>query len=137
MGENLRKGQCEAFKKGTDLAMIQMSSPSLIQRPDLELFRHDADLLEGSCLKRDANFRRCKMSNSGKDFDRLVESAYDLARAIRKGRKETSDVMIPIAFEEIRLSVEDLFEKIENQRALIQILIKAIDAMGKCNDASK
>lgn len=50
MGENLRKGQCEAFKKGTDLAMIQMSSPSLIQRPDLELFRHDADLLEGNCV---------------------------------------------------------------------------------------
>jgi methyl-accepting chemotaxis protein len=75
------------------------------------------------------------MSDAGKDFERWVESAYDLARAIRKGRKETSDVMIPIAFEEIRLSVEDLFEKIENQRALIQILIKAIDAMGKCNDA--
>tara|TARA_R110002073_G_scaffold80260_2_gene193369 strand:- start:821 stop:1201 length:381 start_codon:yes stop_codon:yes gene_type:complete len=47
MGENLRKGQCEAFKKGTDLAMLQMSSPQLIQRPDSEWSRHDADLLDG------------------------------------------------------------------------------------------
>ena len=47
MGENLRRGQCEAFKKGTDLAMLHLSSPQLIQRPDAEWSRHDADLLDG------------------------------------------------------------------------------------------
>jgi len=50
MGENFRKGQCEAFKKGTDLAMYQMLSPSLIQRPDIEWSRHDADLLGGKSV---------------------------------------------------------------------------------------
>ena len=47
MGENLRLGQCEAFKKGIDKAMFQMSSPPLIQRPDIEWSRYDADLLSG------------------------------------------------------------------------------------------
>lgn len=50
MGENLRKGQCEAFKKGTDRAMYQMSSPPLIQRPDRELSRYDADLLDNKAV---------------------------------------------------------------------------------------
>ena len=50
MGENLRQGQCEAFKKGTDLAMYQMRSPSLIQRPEIEWSRHDADLLAGKSV---------------------------------------------------------------------------------------
>ncbi len=50
MGENIRQGQCEAFKKGTDLAMYQMLSPSLIQRPDIEWSRHDADLLTGKSV---------------------------------------------------------------------------------------
>lgn len=50
MGENLKKGHCEAFKKGTDRQMLVMSSPQLFRRPDMELTRVDANLLDGKLV---------------------------------------------------------------------------------------
>jgi hypothetical protein len=45
-------------------------------------------------------------------IDRLNDGAEKLAKAIRQGHRATSDVSIPIAFEEIRLAVEERFEEI-------------------------
>ena len=46
-------------------------------------------------------------------IDRLNNGADKLAKAIRQGHRATSDVSIPIAFEEIRLAVEERFEEIK------------------------
>jgi predicted acyltransferase (DUF342 family) len=45
-------------------------------------------------------------------IDRLNDGAEKLAKAIRQGHRATSDVSIPVAFEEIRLAVEERFEEI-------------------------
>lgn len=50
MGENLRKGQCDAFKKGVDQSRTEIAVPHFFERPDKEWFRHDADLLDGKIV---------------------------------------------------------------------------------------
>ena len=46
-------------------------------------------------------------------IDRLHDGADKLAKAIRQGHRATCDVSIPVAFEEIRLAVEERFEEIK------------------------
>ena len=53
------------------------------------------------------------MEETTKTIDRLNDGADKLAKAIRQGHRATSDVSIPIAFEEIRLAVEERFEEIK------------------------
>ena len=65
------------------------------------------------------------------EMQRLRDGANKLADAIRQGHRATSNVSIPITFEEIRLAVEDRFEEIEKLRTIKRILLEAIDEIGK------
>ncbi len=62
--------------------------------------------------------------------DRLNDGADKLAKAIRQGHRATSDVYIPVAFEEIRLAVEERFEQIERlEKKWVQAMALAMASM--------
>ena len=61
--------------------------------------------------------------------DRLNDGADKLAKAIRQGHRATSDVYIPVAFEEIRLAVEKRFEQIERLQKAVQAMALAMASM--------
>ena len=61
--------------------------------------------------------------------DRLNDGAEKLAKAIRQGHRATSDVSIPIAFEEIRLAVEERFEEINRLKKSVKAMALAMASM--------
>ena len=69
------------------------------------------------------------MEETTKTIDRLNDGAEKLAKAIRQGHRATSDVSIPIAFEEIRLAVEERFEEIERLKKSVQAMALAMASM--------
>jgi len=69
------------------------------------------------------------MEETTKTIDRLNDGADKLAKAIRQGHRATSDVMIPIAFEEIRLAVEERFEEIKRLKKSVQAMALAMASM--------
>ena len=62
-------------------------------------------------------------------IDRLNDGAEKLAKAIRQGDRATSDVYIPVAFEEIRLAVEERFEEINRLKKAVQAMALAMASM--------
>ena len=62
-------------------------------------------------------------------IDRLNDGADKLAKAIRQGHRATSDVSIPIAFEGIRLAVEERFEEIERLKKSVKAMALAMASM--------
>lgn len=69
------------------------------------------------------------MEETTKTIDRLNDGAEKLAKAIRQGHRATSDVMIPIAFEEIRLAVEERFEEINRLKKSVKAMALAMASM--------
>lgn len=66
---------------------------------------------------------------SGEMIERLNEGADKLAKAVRQGHRATSDASIPVAFEEIRLAVEERFEQIERLKKSLQAMALAMASM--------
>jgi len=69
------------------------------------------------------------MEETTKTIDRLNDGADKLAKAIRQGHRATSDVSIPIAFEEIRLAVEERFEEINQLKKSVKAMALAMASM--------
>lgn len=66
---------------------------------------------------------------SGEMIERLNDGADKLAKAVRQGHRATSDISIPVAFEEIRLAVEERFEQIERLKKSLQAMALAMASM--------
>lgn len=50
MGENVREGQVKSFKKGADRSLVQMSAPTLFDRPDIVWTTYTAAPLNGAVV---------------------------------------------------------------------------------------
>lgn len=52
MGENVRKGQVETFKKGSDRSLRDIATPTLFDRPDIMSTVYTAAPVDGCCVRK-------------------------------------------------------------------------------------